>query len=205
MKIFANVDSVQCREQEAKGLDASLVINLIWESKSCPLHPYYNISENLGWLCFLMLRMWWIWSISCVRGLRTGRVFKVFIANVACGGRKVWKWNSRIIIFHIIETINFEIYRNPIFVWPVIKCWTADASSEPERICCPARFSSHSLLIPFLHLSGNCQNTPRYFVEKEIRNKKLEKDRVVLASDSIDTFLACSTAVCFETVQYTAW
>lgn len=67
------------------------------------------------------------------------------------------------------------------------------------RICCPARFFSHSLLISFLHLSGNCQNTLGVLLKLEIRNKKLKKDRVVLASDYIDTFLTNSAAVCFET------
>lgn len=113
--------------------------------------------------------MWWIWSILC---LRTGRVFKIYIANVAYGVKKVWNWNSRIVIFHIIKTINFEIYRNPIFVWSMIQCWIADASSEPGRICCPARFFSHSLLISFLHLSGNFQNTLGVLLKLEIRNWK---------------------------------
>lgn len=97
------------------------------------------------------------------------------IVNMACGVKKVWSWNSRIIIFHIIKTINFEIYRNPIFIWPMIQCWIADDSSEPGRLCCPDRFP----LIPYYFHSYICQEIAQIplgvLLKLEIRNKKLKK------------------------------
>lgn len=63
------------------------------------------------------------------------------------------------------------------------------------------------LISCYLH-SYICQEIAKIplgvLLKLEIRNKKLEKDGVLLASDYIGTFLACSTAVYFETVQHTA-
>lgn len=58
-------------------------------------------------------------------------------------------------------------------------------------------------LIPYYFYSFICQEIAQIplgvLLKLEIRNKKLKKDRVVLASDYIDTFPACSAVVCLET------